>query len=157
MTPRSRPKLTTDAALAEALGCSRQTVAKLKKTYGLRRQGDGYDLAEAQRLMKFSREAGKSGTSQSAEARKWDTAYRKAKAQMAQLELAKRRGELVEVAKVQQEAFATGRQVRDALLNLPDRLAAVFAAETVPHEIHVLLTKEIRQALIALKTPPDPA
>ena len=36
---------------------------------------------------------------------------------------------------------------RDGMLNIPDRLAAVLAAETEPARVHQLLTDEIRHAL----------
>ncbi|MBS0183603.1 MAG: hypothetical protein JSS39_14510 [Nitrospira sp.] len=78
------------------------------------------------------------------------TRERHFKAKLAELEFLERSGSLVSVEKVEAEAFRIGRQVRDALLNLPDRLAGVFAAETDQRKIHDSLTKEIRQALEAL-------
>lgn len=68
-------------------------------------------------------------------------------ADLRELELGRRRGRLVEKAKVEQEAFRVGRLMRDALLGLPDRLAGVLASESNQQKIHALLTKEIRQAL----------
>ena len=47
-----------------------------------------------------------------------------------ELELRKKRGELVEVVAVQKEAFACGRQTRDAILSIPDRLSGVLVAKT---------------------------
>lgn len=73
------------------------------------------------------------------------------KSRLAQLELEQREGKLVEADAVQREAFKAARQVRDALLNLPDRVAGVLAAETNQFKVHQLLTKEIRRALEDLK------
>jgi phage terminase Nu1 subunit (DNA packaging protein) len=72
------------------------------------------------------------------------------KAAVKKLEYEERIGKLVDAKKVQEIAFDTARRVRDSLLNIPDRLSALLAAE--PNEIKVreLLTKEIRQALSEL-------
>ncbi len=53
-------------------------------------------------------------------------------------------GELVEVKTVEREAFNQARLLRDALLNLPDRLSASLAAESDPLQVHAALTKEVR-------------
>jgi hypothetical protein len=37
--------------------------------------------------------------------------------------------------------------MRDALLNVPDRIAAVLAAERDPARVHAELTKEIKRVL----------
>lgn len=78
------------------------------------------------------------------------TRERHFKAELARLEFEERIGKLVSVEKVEAEAFRTGRQVRDAMLNIPDRVAGILAAETDQRNIHVILTKEIRQTLEAL-------
>ena len=54
---------------------------------------------------------------------------------------------LVSGEEVQVAAFNKFRQFRDAMINLPDRLAAMLAAETVEATVHALLTVEIRKAL----------
>ena len=51
----------------------------------------------------------------------------------------------------QQPSTRTARQVRDSLLNLPDRLAAELAAETNQFKVHQRLVKEIRRALEELQ------
>ena len=73
------------------------------------------------------------------------------KARLAQLELEEREGKLVQADAVKQEAFRVARIVRDAMLNLPDRIAAELAAETNQFKVHQRLTKEIRRALEGLK------
>ena len=78
------------------------------------------------------------------------TRWVKAKADKSELELRVRQGELTEVAKVQRQAFAVGRQVRDALQAVPDRVAGIVSAEMDQARCHATLSKEIRQALEAL-------
>ena len=53
----------------------------------------------------------------------------------------------VDAAEVEAAAFNKARVVRDGLLNIPDRLAAVLAAETETSRVHELLSAEIRAAL----------
>jgi hypothetical protein len=43
------------------------------------------------------------------------------------------------------------RLVRDAMLNIPDRVAAELAAETNQFKVHQRLTHEIRRALEDMK------
>ena len=73
------------------------------------------------------------------------------KARLAELELDTREGKLVNADDAKQVAFKVARQVRDALLNLPDRVAGELAAETNQFKVHQRLTKEIRRALEELK------
>lgn len=73
------------------------------------------------------------------------------KARLAQLELEQREGKLVEADAVRRESFRVARIVRDALLNLPDRVAGELAAETNQFKVHQRLVQEIRRALEDLK------
>ena len=73
------------------------------------------------------------------------------KARLAQLELEQREAKLVEADVVKREAFRVARLVRDALLNLPDRVAGELAAETNQFKVHQRLTSEIRRSLEDLK------
>lgn len=71
-------------------------------------------------------------------------------AELRELELRKRQGELVEVSAIERQAFETGRQVRDALLSLPERLSGIFAAEPQQDKIFDLFTKELQLVLSTL-------
>jgi len=71
----------------------------------------------------------------------------KARARRAELEVLELTKILVPAKDVKDAAFETARRVRDALLNIPDRLAALLAAEQDRIRAHELLTKEIRSAL----------
>lgn len=70
-------------------------------------------------------------------------------------------GRLVPADRVYAEAFKTGRIVRDALLAVPDRLAAELAAENDATVVHFRLSTEIRvglrEALKLLQEPPPEA
>jgi hypothetical protein len=58
---------------------------------------------------------------------------------------------------VQAAAFNTYRQFRDQLLNIPDRVAAIIAAETGldTKKVHEILTAEVRHALNEFADPPN--
>lgn len=68
-------------------------------------------------------------------------------AELARLEYEEKQGTLVNAEAVKKEAFRTARLVRDAMLNIPDRIAAELAAETDAFAAHKRLTDEIRTAL----------
>lgn len=68
-------------------------------------------------------------------------------AELARLEVEEKQGQLVAADDVKKTAFAVARQVRDGLLNIPDRVSAELAAMTDQFEIHRRLTIEIRKAL----------
>jgi phage terminase Nu1 subunit (DNA packaging protein) len=71
-------------------------------------------------------------------------------AEKAKLEALQGRGELVPAEEVKREAFAMGRQIRDALQGIPDRVASLLAASSDVREVHRMLTEEIRVALRGL-------
>ncbi len=71
-------------------------------------------------------------------------------AELAKLEVDHRRGELVAADAVKKEAFSTAKTVREALINIPDRVANLLAAENDASAIHMALTQEITQALEGL-------
>jgi phage terminase Nu1 subunit (DNA packaging protein) len=72
------------------------------------------------------------------------------RAELARLDLEVKEDQLVEVSRVQREAFSAARAVRDALGNIPDRVSNQMAAESDPVIIHQTLTDEIRKALETL-------
>ncbi len=71
-------------------------------------------------------------------------------ARLAKIEFEERAGKLISRDEVTVAAFTKARTVRDNLLNIPDRVAAMLAAETDPVRTHQILTEEIRKALIEL-------
>ena len=72
------------------------------------------------------------------------------RAELARLDLEVKEDQLVEVSRVEREAFSAARAVRDALGNIPDRVSNQMAAESDPVVIHQTLTEEIRKALETL-------
>ena len=79
-----------------------------------------------------------------ATARTMREAYR---AKMAKLDYEEREGKLVDAAKVRDDAFQTGRMVRDGVLAIPDRMADVLAAESDPAKVRQLLLDELETVL----------
>jgi len=72
------------------------------------------------------------------------------KAAVKKLEYEERTGKLINADKVRETAFDVARRVRDGMLNIPDRVAAIIAAESNEIKVRELLTKEIREALSEL-------
>ncbi len=71
-------------------------------------------------------------------------------ARLAKIEFEERSSKLVSRDDVTVAAFTKARTVRDSLLNIPDRVAALLAAESDPAKAHNILSEEIRKALIEL-------
>jgi beta-glucosidase-like glycosyl hydrolase len=71
-------------------------------------------------------------------------------AEIARLQALKEREELVPTADVKREAFALGRQIRDNVLGIPDRVSPLLAAAQDSREVHRLLSEELRTALRVL-------
>ena len=89
-------------------------------------------------------DGGGSGASQYAKARAVREHYQ---ARLAKIDYEERIATLIPKNEVEVAAFNKFRMFRDGMLNIPDRLAAVLAAETEPARVHQLLTDEIRRAL----------
>jgi hypothetical protein len=70
------------------------------------------------------------------------------RAKLAKMEFEERSEKLINRDEVQVSAYNKFRTFRDGMLNLPDRLAAVLAAESDPAKVHEILTTEIRKALL---------
>ena len=68
-------------------------------------------------------------------------------ARLAKIEFEERSSKLVSRDEVTVQAFTKARTIRDNLLNIPDRLASMLAAESDPTQVHEILTEEIRKAL----------
>lgn len=74
-------------------------------------------------------------------------------AKQAELNYKKQEGILVDAGEVKQAAFQTARQVRDGLLNIPNRISDLLAGEINASgkidktRVHDILGKELRQAL----------
>lgn len=68
-------------------------------------------------------------------------------AKLAGVQYEKESGARVLKEDVKKEAFELGRRVREAMVNIPDRVSYDFAAITDATDIHLRLTKAINEAL----------
>jgi hypothetical protein len=66
--------------------------------------------------------------------------------ELLRLEYRQKTGELVPVADVEEIGFTTGRRFRDAILNIPERVAAMIASDRDRRSIARKLKKEILEA-----------
>ena len=73
-----------------------------------------------------------------------------AQADLAELERDEKEATLVDSDLQRRDGFQCGRIVRDAILNVPDRITAQLAATSDAHEIHAILTEELVDALRSL-------
>jgi len=161
----------TESGLARQLGVSRQAVHELVKRGVLSKDKDGlidFELAK-HALMNRVRPSGKTTASLQEPATPAATqtpetstepeitSYHVAKtlreaaeAQIARLKLAEMQGDVIQVSAVRATWAARIASTRDALLQIPSRLAPVLAAETDLAAVTLLLEDEIRQALAEL-------
>lgn len=72
-------------------------------------------------------------------------------AEIAEIELAFKKGELVKIDDVRKTGFEAARITRDALLNIPNRISDELVSLTTRDEVYALLTKEIFEALSSLE------
>lgn len=63
------------------------------------------------------------------------------------LEYEEKSGKLVQIEKIEVEAFTAARYARDKLLGIPDRIAPQIIGKTDIHEIKQILRKEIFESL----------
>jgi hypothetical protein len=68
-------------------------------------------------------------------------------ARLAELELLEQLGGLVSVDEMRQVTSRRYRAIRDKLLNIPDRVSAILAAEKDPNQVHAALTRELKRVL----------
>ena len=68
-------------------------------------------------------------------------------AKMAEIEYKQKLGRLISTDEVKIATFNEHRKMRDAMLNLPDRLAAMMAAETDEAKVYKIMRDEIHKAL----------
>jgi phage terminase Nu1 subunit (DNA packaging protein) len=129
--------------LADWLGLSARRIRELTKA-GILKKSTRYGLRDSvRRYLEFIRT--KPGNLTEERAR-----LTKAQADLMELKLRARNGELVLREAVQREAFAVGRRIRDGVENLPARLSGLFAAEPDQGNIFVLFSREISQCLEGL-------
>lgn len=161
----------TESGLARQLGVSRQAVHELVKRGVLSKDKDGlidFELAK-HALMNRVRPSGKTAaslqepatppTTQTPETSTEPeiTSYHVAKtlreaaeAQIARLKLAEMQSDVIQISAVRATWATRIASARDALLQIPARIAPVLAAETNLAAVTLLLESELRQALAEL-------
>jgi phage terminase Nu1 subunit (DNA packaging protein) len=72
------------------------------------------------------------------------------KIELLELDVALKKGEMVLTKDVEVAAFTAAREIRDRMLNIPDRVAAIIAAETDEVTIRDMLTAHIEGELNAV-------
>ena len=148
----------SQAEFARRNGWSKQYVAKLVKQGRIQLEGGKIDpvaakraidqLAEPSTALRETTDVSTPTDSRRAvdyaTARTMREAFR---AKMAKLDYEEREGKLVDARKVRDDAFQTGRMVRDGVLAIPDRMADVLAAESDPAKVRQLLIDELETVL----------
>ncbi len=66
---------------------------------------------------------------------------------MREIKEAELKGTLVNAREVELQAFAQARQLRDAILAIPDRVIPIISAETDEHANRQILDAELRSVL----------
>jgi phage terminase Nu1 subunit (DNA packaging protein) len=72
------------------------------------------------------------------------------KVELLELELKLKKGEMVLVKDVEFAAFTSAREVRDKMLNIPDRISAEVAAETDEVKVRNIIIAQIENELRAI-------
>lgn len=73
------------------------------------------------------------------------------RSQLLRLELQEREGELVNKADVSTAIFAAFRQVREELLQMPERVADLVASESDPVQVRAMIRAEVTSTLTRLQ------
>lgn len=174
--PLPPPERVTKAALARLLGCSRQSIGELVQRGIVPADADGMiDVAAAKAAIAATvrphgktaaavAEAAPAGATPAApapaaapQAPNEATSYHVARtlreaaeASIARLKLAEMRGELVRVADARAALARHAATYREALLQIPGRLAAQLAAEADQARVYAMLDAELRAAMAHL-------
>ncbi len=152
--------LVSQAEFARQQGFTRGYVTKLIKKGVIQLKKGKVDSAQAERAMKANADPvtlirseentdlispqGQPGAVDFVTARTMREAF---KAKLAKLEYEEKSGTLTDAAKVRQDAFKTGRIIRDELLAIPDRMADVLAAEEDPATVRQIIVDELELVL----------
>jgi hypothetical protein len=170
----------TQAQLARKLGVTQRSVAEAIETGRIVLNADGSlpDDAEKQfndntdpvRSMNGRKLGGKKSSAEPASFMSVKIRKETAAAQLKEIELAKERNKLLEKEAVKEAVFKWARTIRDAVLAIPDRVAADLAAQILAmnstgkklsaNEIERIVrqawAKESRAVLVAIEKTPKP-
>lgn len=131
------------------LGISPRRVQQIEKPRGNLRYARGlYDLQNIVRTYCDSRRSGDGAMR--GDGQKELTRLNSAKASIAELDLAERRGELINAEAVHKQDHMLGLILRNNLQTMPDRIAALVAASTNAAECHRLIAAEVHASLVQI-------
>ena len=147
--------------LARALGLSKQAISKLK---GQGMPVDSVEAAQAWREAHQSPARRKPGPNDPPKAQPPDAAVAEdfqaartrreiAEANLSEMKEAELRGELIRVDAIRAAWAGRIASTRDALMQLPSRLAPVLAAESDAWKVGAIMEEAIRHALTELSKP----
>lgn len=153
MTSREPDALMTRTEFAAHIGVSRSYVTKLADTGRLVLADDGrVRVAETKAVLKSTTGAPERAVDAAVSEQYTDWRERKerAQAEMAEMDVAQRRGTLMEADRVRSAAVAAVTTLRSRLELLPDQLAPQLAATSDEQRVRAHLAAEIETALAEL-------
>jgi len=71
----------------------------------------------------------------------------RANAELAKLKLKKEQGSLLPRSMIERQSFEMARRIRNSILTIPVKVAPQVASEIDPHEVEVIIYRELNQAL----------
>lgn len=137
-----KKELLTQGEYAKRRSVSRQAISQAVKKGHIPTQGGLIDPVKADKALRENLSPKAEMTF--AEAR---TQHEQYKAALAKLDYEERSGTLHATDSCRKTAFSEGRKIRDAMLNIPDRISSILAAELDEMRVNAALKQEIRAAL----------
>ena len=137
--------------IAKLLDLTERRVQQLAREGVIPKAESGrYDLVQAVRgYVKYLRDRAL-GEASTADVFSEKARLTKLTADKLEIEIARQTGQLVDAAAVKREAFTCGRQVRDRLMKIPDKLSPELATLDDAHAIRARLLGEFREVLEGL-------
>ena len=141
--------LVTQSEYAKAKGVSKQYISKIVKQGKLQLVDGRIDEELADEILCLSDRVSKidddSENTQDLHKRYWKARlkFEENRARILELEREEKEQSLIPAEEVRKTLFTKGRVVRDAFLNIPDRVAAEIAGISDEKQIHKILTREI--------------
>ena len=143
----------TKSEFARRHGFSKQYVTELIRTGVIQEINGKLDEDDADYSLSLKQAMGREKRAKNARRSDLQELYIKAKlkneiekGKILKLEAAEKSQSLIPADQVRETLFRKGRVIRDALLNLPDRVASMLEMQNA-RTIHITLTKEIRAIL----------
>jgi len=148
------------ADLMEAFGVSKQTIYNFVAEGMPKLAENSYDLVACFRWRLDRAEARAEQILAGSELKRQETRWKKAQADLQELRLAERRGQLAPVALVKQEWGKQITAARTQFLSMPSKVTPRLRGAKSPGELRAILDTEIRQILDDLASsdgvPPPP-